>query len=56
MRETVLDLGYTSLTVAFLTHELKLFPFEALKEAVRQIQKPEIAEMNSELLANFEGD
>ena len=37
-----------------LTKQLSLFPFEALKEAVRQIQKPKIAEINLGVLAHFE--
>ena len=41
----------SALTAGILTKELNLFPFEALKEAVRQIQKPHIAEINLGILA-----
>jgi hypothetical protein len=34
--------------------QLNLFPFEALKEAVRKIQKPKIAEINLGVLAYLE--
>ncbi len=44
----------SALTAGFLTKELNLFPFEALKEAVRQIQKPKITEINLGVLAHFE--
>ncbi|MDP6628198.1 MAG: thiamine pyrophosphate-dependent enzyme [Candidatus Marinimicrobia bacterium] len=44
----------SALTAGFLTKELKLFPFEALKDAVRQIQKPKITEINLGVLAHFE--
>jgi len=44
----------SALTAGFLTKELNLFPFEALKEAVRQIQKPKITEINLDVLAHFE--
>ena len=39
------------LTAGYLTQELGLFPFEALQEAVRLIQKPKIAEINLGVLA-----
>ncbi|MED5427894.1 MAG: 2-oxoacid:acceptor oxidoreductase family protein, partial [Candidatus Neomarinimicrobiota bacterium] len=42
------------LAAGYLTKQLSLFPFEALKEAVRQIQKPKIAEINLGVLAHFE--
>ena len=41
----------SALTAGILTKELNLFPFEALKEAVRQIQKPHIAKINLGILA-----
>jgi len=44
----------SALTAGILTKELNLFPFEALKEAVRQIQKPKIAEINLGVLAYLE--
>ena len=44
----------SALTAGYLTKQLGLFPFEALKEAVRQIQKPKIAEINLGVLAHFE--
>tara|TARA_B100000586_G_scaffold199635_1_gene147896 strand:- start:102 stop:1040 length:939 start_codon:yes stop_codon:yes gene_type:complete len=44
----------SALTAGYLTKQLNLFPFEALKEAVRQIQKPKIAEINLGILAHFE--
>lgn len=44
----------SALTAGFLTKELKLFPFEALKDAVRQIQKPKITEINLGVLSHFE--
>ncbi len=44
----------SAFTVAFLTKELNIFPFEALKEATRQIQKPKIAEINMGVFAYFE--
>jgi Pyruvate/2-oxoacid:ferredoxin oxidoreductase gamma subunit len=44
----------SALTAGFLTKELNLFPFEALKEAVRQIQKPKITEINLGVLSHFE--
>ena len=44
----------SALTAGFLTKELKLFPFEALKNAVRQIQKPKITEINLGVLSHFE--
>lgn len=44
----------SALTAAFLTKELKFFPFKALKEASRQIQKPKIAEINLGLFELFE--
>jgi Pyruvate/2-oxoacid:ferredoxin oxidoreductase gamma subunit len=43
-----------ALTAGYLTKQLNLFPFEALKEAVRQTQKPKIAEINLGVLAHFE--
>ena len=43
----------SALTAGYLTQELKLFPFEALQEAVRLIQKPKIAEINLGVLAHF---
>ena len=42
------------LAAGYLTKQLSLFPFEALKEAVRQIQKPKISEINLGVLAHFE--
>ncbi|MCH7612235.1 MAG: 2-oxoacid:acceptor oxidoreductase family protein [Candidatus Marinimicrobia bacterium] len=42
------------LTAGYLTRQLNMFPFEALKEAVRQIQKPKIAEINLGVLSHFE--
>jgi Pyruvate/2-oxoacid:ferredoxin oxidoreductase gamma subunit len=44
----------SALTAGYLTKQLNLFPFEALKEAVRKIQNPKIAEINLGVLANFE--
>ena len=44
----------SALTAGYLAKELKLFPFEALKEAVRKIQRPKIAEINLGVLAHFE--
>jgi pyruvate/2-oxoacid:ferredoxin oxidoreductase beta subunit/Pyruvate/2-oxoacid:ferredoxin oxidoreductase gamma subunit len=44
----------SALTAGYLTKQLSLFPFEALKEAVRQIQKPKIAEINLRILAHLE--
>ena len=44
----------SALTAGYLTQQLNLFPFEALKEAVRQIQKPKIAEINLGVLAYLE--
>ncbi len=44
----------SALTAAFLAKELNMFPFEALKEAARQIQKPKIAEINLGVFAHFE--
>ena len=44
----------SALAAGYLTKQLNLFPFEALKEAVRQIQKPKIAEINLGVLAHFE--
>jgi pyruvate/2-oxoacid:ferredoxin oxidoreductase beta subunit/Pyruvate/2-oxoacid:ferredoxin oxidoreductase gamma subunit len=44
----------SALTAGFLTKELNLFPFEALKEAVRQIQKPKITEINLGVLSHFD--
>ncbi len=44
----------SALTAGYLAKSLNLFPFEALKEAVRQIQKPKIAEINLGVLAHFE--
>jgi Pyruvate/2-oxoacid:ferredoxin oxidoreductase gamma subunit len=44
----------SALTAGYLTKQLNLFPFEALQEAVRQIQKPKIAEINLGILAHFE--
>ena len=44
----------SALTAGYLTKQLNLFPFEALKEAIRQTQKPKIAEINLGLLAHFE--
>jgi Pyruvate/2-oxoacid:ferredoxin oxidoreductase gamma subunit len=44
----------SALTAGYLTKQLNLFPFEALQEAVRQIQKPKIAEINLGVLAHFE--
>jgi Pyruvate/2-oxoacid:ferredoxin oxidoreductase gamma subunit len=44
----------SALTAAFLAKELNMFPFEALKEAARQIQKPKIAEINLSVFAHFE--
>ncbi|MDP6578040.1 MAG: thiamine pyrophosphate-dependent enzyme [Candidatus Marinimicrobia bacterium] len=41
----------SALTAGYLTQELGLFPFEALQEAVRLIQKPKIAEINLGVLA-----
>ena len=43
----------SALTAGYLTQELGLFPFEALQEAVRLIQKPKIAEINLGVLAHF---
>lgn len=43
----------SALTAGYLAKQLNLFPFEALKEAVRQIQKPKIAEINLGVLAHF---
>ncbi|MBC8257659.1 MAG: 2-oxoacid:acceptor oxidoreductase family protein [SAR324 cluster bacterium] len=42
------------LTAAMLVQELDIFPFKALREAVRKIQKTKVAEINLEILANFE--
>ena len=44
----------SALTAGYLTQQLNLFPFEALKEAVRKIQKPKIAEINLGVLAYLE--
>ena len=44
----------SALTAGYLTKQLGLFPFEALKEAIRQIQKPKIVEINLGILAHFE--
>ncbi|MDP6991576.1 MAG: thiamine pyrophosphate-dependent enzyme [Candidatus Marinimicrobia bacterium] len=44
----------SALTAGYITKQLNLFPFEALKEAVKQIQKPKIAEINLGVLAHFE--
>ena len=44
----------SALTAGYLTKQLNLFPFEALKEAVRKIQNPKIAEINLGVLAHFE--
>jgi len=44
----------SALTAGYLTKQLGLFPFEALKEAVRQIQKPKITEINLGVLSHFE--
>jgi Pyruvate/2-oxoacid:ferredoxin oxidoreductase gamma subunit len=44
----------SALTAGYLAKELKLFPFEALKEAVRKIQRPKIAEINLGVFAHFE--
>jgi len=44
----------SALTAGYLVKQLNLFPFEALKEAVRQIQKPKIAEINLGVLAKLE--
>lgn len=44
----------SALTVAYISKELNIFPFEALKEAIRQTQKPAIAEINLGILAHFE--
>ncbi|HJM46772.1 MAG TPA: thiamine pyrophosphate-dependent enzyme [Candidatus Marinimicrobia bacterium] len=44
----------SALTAGYLAKQLKLFPFEALKEAVRKIQKPKIAEINLGILTCFE--
>lgn len=43
-----------ALTAGYLTKQLNIFPFEALKEAVRQIQKPKIAEINLGVLSHLE--
>ena len=45
---------FLSQDTKYLTKQLNLFPFEALQEAVRQIQKPKIAEINLAVLAHFE--
>lgn len=44
----------SALTAGYLTKELNMFPFEALLEAVRQVQKPKIAEINLGVLSVFE--
>jgi len=44
----------SALSAGFLARELKYFPFEALLEAVKQIQKPKIAELNLGILSVFE--
>jgi Pyruvate/2-oxoacid:ferredoxin oxidoreductase gamma subunit len=44
----------SALTAAFLTKKLNMFPFEALKEASRQIQKPKITEINLGIFEYFE--
>ena len=44
----------SALTAGYLTKQLNMFPFEALKEAVRKIQNPKIAEINLGVLAHFE--
>jgi len=44
----------SALTAAFLTKKLNMFPFEALKEASRQIQKPKITEINLGIFESFE--
>ena len=44
----------SALTAGYLVKQLNLFPFEALMEAVRQIQKPKIAEINLGVLAKLE--
>jgi len=43
-----------SLTAAYISRQLNLFPFEALKEAARQIQKPKIAAINLDVFKHFE--
>lgn len=44
----------SALSVAFLARDLNLFPFEALKEASRLIQKPHISEINLKIFSHFE--
>ncbi len=43
-----------ALTAGYLVKELDIFPFGALKEAVRQVQKPKIAEINLKVLTVYE--
>lgn len=43
-----------AMTAAVISKDLDLFPFEALKEAVRQVQKSEIARINLDIFRYFE--
>jgi len=44
----------SALTAGFIAKELNIFPFEALKEASKKIQKPKISEINLSVFAHFE--